>query len=76
MSDKSLMKKFAVGACVVCCAVNIAIIFGAGTLLTSFAFLSQSPLTLVLIGFALIGTASFLIWKRGRSAACCEVAKV
>lgn len=75
MTDKSTMKKLAVGACVICCALNLAIIFGAGTLLTSFAVLKQSPLALVAIGFALIGAASFLIWKRNLKATCCDVAK-
>jgi hypothetical protein len=75
MADKSVMKKLAVSACLVCCGLNLAFIFGAGTLLTSFAVLSQPHLALITIGFALIGVASFLIWKRGRKAACCEVAK-
>ncbi len=75
MRNKSLMKKFAVSACVICCAVNLAIIFGAGTLLASLAVLSHSPVTLIVLGFALIGTASFLIWKRNRKATCCEAAK-
>ena len=75
MKDGSLMKKFAVGACMVCCAAKLTIIFGAGTLLASFAVLGRSPIALVMLGFAFIGTASFLIWKRGRKATCCEVAK-
>ena len=75
MEDKSLMKKFAVGACIACCAVNLAIIFGAGTFLTGFAVLVQSPVAIIFLGFAFIGMASFLIWKRNRKAACCDVAK-
>lgn len=74
MENKSLMKKFALGACIICCAVNVAIIFIAGTFLTGFAVLVQSPLAFIALGFALIGMASFLIWKRNRKAACCNVA--
>ncbi len=75
MTDKSVMKKIAVGACVLCCALNLAIIVGASTVLTSLAVLSQSSTAYIAVGFALIGAASYLIWKRDRKAACCEVSK-
>lgn len=74
MADKSVMKKMAISACVVCCAVNLAIILSAAGLFSSFAFLGTSPISMIVLGFALIGAASFLIWKRNRKAACCEVA--
>lgn len=73
--QEGFMRKFAVGACIFCCAANLLVIFGAGSILTSLAVLGQSPIAFIAFGFALIGTASYLIWKRGRKAACCEVVK-
>ena len=52
MADKSVMKKLAVSACVVCCGLNLAFVFAAGTLLTSFAVLSQPHVALITIGCA------------------------
>lgn len=75
MNDNSVMKKIAISACIACCAMNLIIIFGASMFLTSLAVLGQSPVVLIVLGFALIGMASFLMWRRGRKAACCEVVK-
>lgn len=75
MSDTPLFKKMAVSACIGCCALNLVIVFGAGTGFSGLATINQSPATLVAVGLALVGAAYVLIWRRSRKLSCCEAVK-